>query len=64
MGLNMAGLMLEMIGLYQSAAKAYEMALTALSESDEVRKLLLKFFFFFWRGVKEIKLIHSYTCDI
>lgn len=34
-GLNMAGLMLEMIGLYQSAAKAYEMALTALSESDE-----------------------------
>lgn len=48
MGLNMAGLMLEMIGLYQSAAKAYEMALTALSESDEVKKLMLKFFFFFF----------------
>lgn len=45
MGLNMAGLMLEMIGLYQSAARAYEMALTALADSDEVRKFHLTFHF-------------------
>lgn len=33
-GLNMTGLTLEMMGLYQSATQAYEMALSVLKQSE------------------------------